>query len=50
MKKRTHRPEMRPEWPQSARAAFFVSLALFVTFIVICAAFLAWKRRASAGF
>ncbi|MBW7972325.1 MFS transporter, partial [Bradyrhizobium sp. BR 10289] len=33
---------------QSARAAFLVSLALFVTFIVICAVFLAWMRRASA--
>ena len=33
---------------QSARAAFLVSLALFVTFIMICAAFLSWMRRASA--
>lgn len=33
---------------QSARAGFLVSLALFVTFIMICAAFLAWMRRASA--
>jgi len=33
---------------QSARAAFLVSLAVFVTFIMICAAFLAWMRRASA--
>jgi hypothetical protein len=45
MKRRTRWREMRPEWPQSARADFLVSLALFVTFIVICAAFLAWKRR-----
>lgn len=33
---------------QSARAAFVVSLALFVTLIMICAAFLAWTRRAPA--
>src|SRR4051812_46001006 len=33
---------------QSARAGFLVSLALFVTLIMICAAFLAWMRRASA--
>jgi predicted MFS family arabinose efflux permease len=33
---------------QSARAGFVVSLALFVTLIMICAAFLAWMRRASA--
>lgn len=33
---------------QSARAGFLVSLALFVTCIIICAAFLAWMRRASA--
>ncbi|MDA9499571.1 hypothetical protein XI05_19325 [Bradyrhizobium sp. CCBAU 11357] len=29
----TIRSEMRPEWPQSARVAFLVSLALFVTLI-----------------
>jgi MFS family permease len=33
---------------QSARAGFLVSLALFATFIMICAAFLSWMRRASA--
>jgi hypothetical protein len=33
---------------QSARAGFLVSLALFVTLIMICAAFLAWMRRVSA--
>jgi hypothetical protein len=33
---------------QSPRAGFLVSLALFVTLIMICAAFLAWMRRASA--
>lgn len=33
---------------QSAREGFLVSLALFVTLIMICAAFLAWMRRASA--
>lgn len=33
---------------QSARAGFLVSLVLFVTLIMICAAFLAWMRRASA--
>ncbi|MCK1366843.1 MFS transporter [Bradyrhizobium sp. 62] len=33
---------------QSVRAGFLVSLALFVTLIMICAAFLAWMRRASA--
>ncbi len=33
---------------QSARAALLVSLALFAAFITICAAFLAWMRRASA--
>jgi predicted MFS family arabinose efflux permease len=33
---------------QSARAGFVVSLALFVTLIMICAAFLAWMRRVSA--
>jgi predicted MFS family arabinose efflux permease len=33
---------------QSARAGLLVSLALFVTLIMICAAFLAWMRRASA--
>jgi predicted MFS family arabinose efflux permease len=33
---------------QSARAGLFVSLALFVTLIMICAAFLAWIRRVSA--
>lgn len=33
---------------QSARAGFLVSLALLVTLIMICAAFLAWVRRASA--
>ena len=33
---------------QSVRAAFVTSLALFVTLIMICAAFLAWTRRASA--
>ncbi|UQR63522.1 MFS transporter [Bradyrhizobium sp. C-145] len=33
---------------QSARAGFLVSLALFVTLVMICAAFLAWMRRASA--
>jgi hypothetical protein len=36
------------ETVQSARAGFLVSLALFVTLIMICAAFLAWMRRASA--
>jgi hypothetical protein len=34
---------------QSARAGLLVSLALFVTLIMICAAFLAWMRRASAS-
>ncbi|WP_439395385.1 MFS transporter [Bradyrhizobium sp. PMVTL-01] len=34
---------------QSARAGFFVSLALFVTLIMICTAFLTWMRRASAS-
>ncbi|MGY4628254.1 MFS transporter [Bradyrhizobium sp. USDA 4486] len=33
---------------QSARAGFLVSLALFVTLILICAAFLSWMRRAPA--
>jgi MFS family permease len=33
---------------QSARAGFLVSLALFVTFVMICAVFLAWMRRAAA--
>lgn len=33
---------------QSARAGFVVSLVLFATLIMICAAFLAWMRRASA--
>lgn len=33
---------------QSARAGFLVSLALFVTFIMICATFLLWTRRAGA--
>jgi predicted MFS family arabinose efflux permease len=33
---------------QSARAGFLVSLALFATLIMICAAFLAWMRRVSA--
>ncbi len=33
---------------QSARAGFLASLVLFVTSIMICAAFLAWMRRASA--
>lgn len=33
---------------QSARAGFPVSLVLFVTLIMICAAFLSWMRRASA--
>jgi predicted MFS family arabinose efflux permease len=33
---------------QSARAGFLVSLALFATLIMICTAFLAWMRRASA--
>ncbi len=33
---------------QSARAGFLISLALFVTFIMICAAFLLWTRRAGA--
>lgn len=33
---------------QSARAGFFVSLALFAALIMICAAFLVWMRRASA--
>jgi predicted MFS family arabinose efflux permease len=36
------------ETVQSARAGFLVSLALFVALIMICAAFLAWMRRASA--
>jgi hypothetical protein len=34
---------------QSARAGFLVSVALFVTFITICAAFLTWMRRAAAS-
>lgn len=34
---------------QSARAGFLVSLALFVTLITICAAFLTWMRRAAAS-
>lgn len=34
---------------QSARAGFLVSLALFVTLIMICAAFLSWLRRATAS-
>jgi len=33
---------------QSARAGFAVALALFVTLIMISAAFLAWMRRAAA--
>lgn len=33
---------------QSARAGFLVSLALFVTLIMICVAFLSWMRRAAA--
>jgi hypothetical protein len=33
---------------QSARAGFLVSLVLFVTLIMICAAFPAWMRLASA--
>ncbi|MCK1743333.1 MFS transporter [Bradyrhizobium sp. 139] len=33
---------------QSARAGFVASLAMFATLIMICAAFLAWMRRASA--
>ncbi|MBK3661455.1 MFS transporter [Bradyrhizobium diazoefficiens] len=33
---------------QSARAGFFISLALFVTLIMISAAFLTWMRRAAA--
>ena len=33
---------------QSARAGFLVSLALFVTLIMMSAAFLTWMRRASA--
>ncbi|UPK27266.1 MFS transporter [Bradyrhizobium sp. 195] len=33
---------------QSARAGFLVSLALFVTLIMVCVAFLTWMRRASA--
>lgn len=33
---------------QSTRAGFLVSLALFATLIMICAAFLTWMRRASA--
>ncbi len=33
---------------QSARAGFLVSLALFVTLIMISAAFLSWLRRATA--
>lgn len=32
---------------QSARAGFLASLVLYVTLIMICAAFLAWMRRAS---
>lgn len=36
------------EASQSARAGFFVALALFVTLIMICAAFLTWMRRAPA--
>ncbi|UWU76840.1 MFS transporter [Bradyrhizobium huanghuaihaiense] len=34
---------------QSARAGFLVSLALFVTLIMICTVFLTWMRRASAS-
>ncbi|WP_249139445.1 hypothetical protein [Bradyrhizobium japonicum] len=34
---------------QSARAGFFVSLAPFVTLIMICTAFLTWMCRASAS-
>ncbi|PJG50702.1 MFS transporter [Bradyrhizobium forestalis] len=34
---------------QSARAGFFVSLALFVTLIMACIAFVTWMRRASAS-
>ncbi len=34
---------------QSARAGFLVSLALFVTLIMTCIAFLTWMRRASAS-
>ncbi|MGL9618893.1 MFS transporter [Bradyrhizobium sp. U531] len=33
---------------QSARAGFLISLVLFVTLIMICAAFLSWLRRATA--
>jgi hypothetical protein len=33
---------------QSARAGFLVSLGLFAALIMICVAFLAWMRRASA--
>lgn len=36
------------EASQSARAVFLVSLALFAALIMICVAFLAWMRRASA--
>lgn len=36
------------ETMQSARAGFVVSLALFVTLIMICVAFLSWMRRAAA--
>lgn len=36
------------EASQSTRAGFLVSLVLFVTLIMICAAFLSWLRRAPA--
>lgn len=36
------------ETMQSARAGFVASLALFVTLIMVCVAFLSWMRRAAA--
>jgi hypothetical protein len=41
-------PDFAIEALQSARAGFLVSPALFLTLIMICPAFLAWTRRASA--
>ncbi|WP_025033259.1 hypothetical protein [Bradyrhizobium sp. DOA9] len=37
------------ESAHSSRAAFLVSLALFMTVITICTAFLTWMRRTSAS-
>jgi hypothetical protein len=41
-------PDFAVEVLQSARAGMLVSLALFLTLIMICAAFLAWMPRPSA--